>query len=289
MKSLPSLIGVIHLPPLAGAPRSAGEDPALVLQNAGLQAIQEAQILAKAGFEAIMIENFGDTPFYKGPVPPETIASLSVIAAAVREVSRIPVGINVLRNDAQAALAIASVTGSDFIRVNVLSGVAATDQGLIEGQAATLLRNRARLASQVAILADVHVKHAKTLSSDHVLESLEDAVLRGLADGVILTGQATGKAVDFSVLEKASELTQSLSVPLYVGSGANQADLSRIRQLGARIIVSSALRKNGRAGAPLDVKRIKEFLAAYHRKKVKKAAVKARTQVKVKAGAKKRR
>ena len=54
------------------------------------------------------------------------------ISAAIREVSKLPLGINVLRNDAFSALAIAAVTGADFIRVNVLSGVTATDQGLIE-------------------------------------------------------------------------------------------------------------------------------------------------------------
>src|SRR4029079_5487495 len=127
---LPSLIGVIHLPALAGAPGSS--DPADALQRAGLQAVKEAQILVKAGFDGLILENFGDVPFYKTQVPPETIASMSVIAAAVREAARkVSLGINVLRNDARAAMAIAAVTGCDFIRVNVLSGVSATDQGWI--------------------------------------------------------------------------------------------------------------------------------------------------------------
>lgn len=276
MKIFPSLIGVIHLPPLAGAPRSAGEEPSAVMHHAGLQAIQEAQLLAKAGFEGIMIENFGDVPFYKGSVPPETIASLAVIAAAVREVSQVPIGINVLRNDALAALAIASVTGCDFIRVNVLSGVAATDQGLIEGNAAQLLRERARLGSSVAILADVHVKHAITLSSGHAVDALEDVALRSLADGVIFTGSGTGKPVDFNLLEQVSARAKDLSLPFYVGSGARADDLPLIRKLGARVIVSSALRKNGQAGAPLDPKKLKEFISAFHRKKKPKAGAKKR-------------
>ena len=90
-KKLPALIAVIHLPPLAGTPSLFGApaDAAASLQAAGLRAVQEAQELVKAGFEGLIIENFGDAPFYKTQVPPETIASLAIIAAAVREAVRV--------------------------------------------------------------------------------------------------------------------------------------------------------------------------------------------------------
>src|SRR5262249_6275844 len=154
-----------------GSPRSVenADSPAIALQKAGIQAVREAKLLAQAGFEAVIIENFGDTPFYKTRVPAETVASLAVIAAAVRESVSIPVGINVLRNDGHSALAVAAVTGCDLVRVNVLTGVSATDQGIIEGEAASLIRERQRLgASSIGILADVHVKHARSLSSDDI-------------------------------------------------------------------------------------------------------------------------
>jgi len=118
----PALIGVVHLPALAGSPRASGEHPASALEKAGQRAVSEAQALEKAGFDGVVLENFGDTPFFKGSVPPETIACMAVIAAAVRQAVRLPIGINVLRNDGRAGLAIASVTDCEFIRVNVLSG-----------------------------------------------------------------------------------------------------------------------------------------------------------------------
>src|SRR4051812_41375713 len=102
---LPRLIGVIHLPPLAGSPLSHGEHCETLLQQAGYLAVKEAQLLVSAGFEAIIIENLGDIPFYKTKVPPETVASMAVICAAVREAVKVPIGVNVLRNDAFAALA----------------------------------------------------------------------------------------------------------------------------------------------------------------------------------------
>src|SRR4051812_3812960 len=105
--SLPRLIGVIHLPPLAGAPRAGAMSPSEALQQAGLLAVKEAKALAELGFEALIIENFGDVPFYRDRVPPETVASMAIIAAAVRECVNIPVGINILRNDAASAIAVA--------------------------------------------------------------------------------------------------------------------------------------------------------------------------------------
>jgi membrane complex biogenesis BtpA family protein len=264
-KHLPALVGVIHLPALAGTP--GAPDASSALARAGFLAVNEARALAQAGFDGLILENFGDTPFYKSQVPPETIATLAVIAAAVREAVRIPVGINVLRNDARAALAIAAVTGCDFIRVNVLSGVAATDQGMIEGDAAFLLRERERLgAVGIAILGDVHVKHARSLSSDDIQLGVEEVALRSSADGVIITGSTTGRPVDLEQLRIASEMARSHGIPLYVGSGATLKNLAELKRFAAGVIVGSALRKGGQAGAPLDPKAIKAFAQAFRRK-----------------------
>ena len=272
LRPLPKLIGVIHLPSLAGTPEGEGQSlsASAQLERAGWVAIREAKLLAQAGFEGIILENFGDTPFYKTSVPPETIASMAIIAAAVREVVRVPIGINILRNDARSALGVAAVTGCSFIRVNVLTGVVATDQGLIEGDAASLLREKARLAPGISILADVHVKHARTLSSDDIAIAIEDTTLRARADGVILTGSTTGRAVDLAILDRAWEAAKFCKKPLYIGSGANLENLSELKKRSSGIIVGSFLRQGGKAGAPLDPKRIKAFVKAYRLRNAKK-------------------
>ncbi|MGK5090098.1 BtpA/SgcQ family protein [Bdellovibrionota bacterium FG-2] len=265
MKGVPRLIGVIHLPALAGAPGAHGLDPADALQRAGAQAVKEAQALTKAGFEALILENFGDIPFYRERVPAETIASLSVIAAAVREVTKLPLGINVLRNDGFSALAIAAVNGLEFMRVNVLSGVAATDQGMIQGQAAELLRERTRLHAEVAIFADVHVKHARTISSDDVGLAVEETALRAGADAVIVSGTTTGRGVSREVLEAASRVARAIQVPLFVGSGATRETLKDLAPHVTGVIVSSTLRRGGKAGAPLDSGRTRAFVGEFRK------------------------
>lgn len=266
MKKFPSLIGVIHLPPLAGSPW-APEGAHLALQGAGYQALKETKIFTQAGFDGVILENFGDSPFFKGRVPPETVSSISVIAGAVREATRIPVGINVLRNDAFSALAIAAVTGCNLIRVNVLSGVAAADQGLIEGEAAALLRERRRLSSDVAVFADVHVKHARTLSSEDPILALEETVLRAKADAAIVTGSTTGRNVDFQVLKKVGAAAKELKVPLYVGSGVSLETLGEVKKHVTGVIVSSSLRRGGQAGMPLDAKRVRAFAKEFKKRR----------------------
>jgi membrane complex biogenesis BtpA family protein len=264
---LPRLVGVIHLPPLAGAPCSQHYSPSELLQRAGYQAVQEAQLFAQAGFDGVILENFGDAPFYPTQVPPETVASMGIIAAAVREAVSIQVGINVLRNDARSALAIAAVTGCDFIRVNVLGGVVATDQGWIEGDAAFILRERERFKVPVAILADVHVKHGITFSSLDLGMAIEETGFRSLANAVIITGRTTGRSVDMESLQVASKKAREIGMPLYVGSGVRSSQLKEIRPWVDGVIVSSALRKKGMAGEKLDSRRVNEMAQQFSRKK----------------------
>ncbi len=260
---IPRLLGVIHLPPLPGSPGAAGMDPASAMQVAGQRAVREAQALSRAGFEGLILENFGDIPFTRGALPPEALATFAIIAAAVREATRVPVGLNFLRNDARSALATAAVTGCDFIRVNVLSGVAATDQGLIEGCAAELLRDRARLGRPVGILADVQVKHAVSLSTQDLGLALEECALRAGADGVIVTGPTTGRPVEPVDLARAAESARECGVPLWVGSGTTPGTISDLLFHADGVIVGSALRRGGKAGAPLEDRRVREIVRAF--------------------------
>ncbi|MEZ4393444.1 MAG: BtpA/SgcQ family protein [Polyangiales bacterium] len=144
-----ALIGVIHLPALPGAPLSE-----LGMRELRDRVARDASALAAAGFDAALIENYGDAPFLQGPAGPETIACMAVLAEIARKESGLPLGVNVLRNDALGALAVAVATEARFVRVNILVGARVTDQGIIEGAAATLLRARRQLgALDVKIVA----------------------------------------------------------------------------------------------------------------------------------------
>jgi membrane complex biogenesis BtpA family protein len=259
-KSSP-IIGVVHLAALPGAAR-APERAADAMRAALEQALADARALEDGGLDGIIVENFGDVPFHGERVPASTVAAMSAIAAELRRAVRLPLGVNVLRNDARAALAIASACGLDFIRVNVHAGAMLTDQGLIEGRAAETLAERRRLgAGHVLLLCDVLVKHAQPLAGTHetlLPQVAEDTYRRGLADALIVTGAGTGKAAalgDVAAVRRAVP-----EAPVLVGSGVTDATVRHVLDVAHGAIVGTWFKKDGKVDAPVDVERVRRFV-----------------------------
>lgn len=252
------IIGVVHLLPLPTSPRWGGTLKAVIDR-----AEQEAAALAAGGVDGMIIENFFDAPFTKDRVDPAVVSAMTLVVQRLMNLVTLPVGINVLRNDAQSALAIASCVRASFIRVNVLTGIMATDQGLIEGQAHQLLRYRRELGSDVKILADVLVKHARPLGSPNLTTAVQETIERGLADGVILSGWATGSPPTLEDLELATAAARG--TPVFIGSGASWENISTLMQAADGVIVSSSLKRHGRIEQPIDPIRVHTFVEATRR------------------------
>ncbi len=160
----------------------------------------------------------------------------------------------------QRFLAIASCVGAKFIRVNVLTGVMATDQGLIEGNAHELMRYRRELDSNVAILADVLVKHARPLGTPNLTTAVTDTIERGLADAVILSGWSTGNPPTQEDLELASNA--AAGTPVLIGSGANEDNIEQLIQAANGVIVASSLKRQGKSTETIDPIRVTAFVEA---------------------------
>lgn len=252
------IIGVVHLLPLPTSPRWGGSLKAVIDR-----AEQEATALSAGGVNGIIVENFFDAPFTKNQVDPAVVSAMTLIVQRLMNLVTLPVGINVLRNDAHSAIAIASCVHAHFIRVNVLTGVMATDQGLIEGEAHQLLRYRRELGSNVKILADVLVKHGRPLGSPNLTTAVQETIERGLADGVILSGWATGSPPTLEDLELASAAANG--TPVFIGSGASWENISTLMQAADGVIVSSSLKRHGRIEQPIDPIRVSQFVEATRR------------------------
>lgn len=266
------IIGVVHLLPLPTSPRWGGSLKAVIDRAA-----QEATALASGGVDGIIVENFFDAPFVKERVDPAVVSAMSLIVQQLMQLVTLPIGINVLRNDAHSALAIASCVKAQFIRVNVLTGVMATDQGIIEGQAHSLLRYRRELGSDVKILADVLVKHARPLGSPNLTTAVQDTIERGLADAVILSGWSTGSPPSLEDLELARAAADE--TPVFIGSGANWENVSTLMQAADGVIVSSSLKRHGRREQPIDPIRVSQFVEAVRRSHTQAPAKSAATSL----------
>ena len=253
------MVGVVHLLPLPGSPGWGGEMAPVVDR-----AILEAELLAGGGFDGVLVENYGDAPFFPGRVPAETVAAMTLVVGAVMGRVDVPVGVNILRNDADSALAVAAATGASFIRVNVHTGSMFTDQGLLQGQAHLTLRKRASLTPGTSILADVMVKHATPPPGTQVEAAARDCWLRGGADGLILTGSATGSPVEMEMLDRVRTVLPP-EARIWVGSGVTSSTASTYLEVADGLIVGSALQQGGRAGGGVERERVKAFVEAVGR------------------------
>jgi membrane complex biogenesis BtpA family protein len=252
------IIGVVHLLPLPTSPRWGGN-----LKAVFDRAEQEATALAAGGVDGIIVENFFDAPFPKDQVDPAVVSAMTLVIHRLQGMVTLPIGINVLRNDARSAIAIASCVEAHFIRVNVWTGIMATDQGLIEGRAHELLRYRRELGSDVKILADVLVKHARPLGSPNLTTAVQDTIERGLADAVILSGWATGSPPSLEDLELASAAASG--TPVLIGSGADWENIPTLMQAADGVIVSSSLKRQGKREQAIDPIRVSRFVEATRR------------------------
>jgi membrane complex biogenesis BtpA family protein len=256
------VVGMVHLPPLPGAPRY---DRAAGREHLHDVARRDAERLAAGGVDAVLVENFGDVPFYPDEVPDHVVAELTALARTVGDAVDLPVGVNVLRNDGPAAVAVAAAAGADFVRVNVHTGARVADQGVLEGRAHETMRLRERLDADVAVLADHDVKHSAPLAADgHAAESFADAAERGLADGVVVSGERTGRPTDPAAVEEAVARRDDLGLdtPVFVGSGVTADRVGDLLAVADGAIVGTALKEGGETTAPVDVGRVEELVAA---------------------------
>ena len=245
------VVGVVHVPALPGAPGYGGS-----MQPVLADVLRTVDIFHAAGVDGIIVENFHDVPFFIDRVPAGTTAALSAVAARVVDATDLPVGINVLRNDGAAALAIAAATGAAFVRINVLGRPVVSEQGVITGCAAEVLRLREQLAPQVAIWADAAVKHAAPMVPVALDVEIHELTERCGADVIVVSGDRTGLPTDPTTVKEARTATER---PVFIGSGTTIETLSSLAA-ATGFIVGSAF--EDRVGGVVQPERVAAFMDA---------------------------
>ena len=255
----PVLIGVVHLAPLPGSPGYRGS-----MDEVLERALADAAALESGGLDGAIVENFGDAPFFPDRVPPETVAAMTRAVSEIRRVRKFPVGVNVLRNDAESALAIAVACGARFVRVNVHVGASLTDQGIVTGVAHRTLRQRRALCPDgqraPLLFCDVDVKHAAALAARDIEEWAEDTFHRGGADALLVTGSGTGKEPDWNDLRRVRQAVPD--APVLAASGITEHTVGRVLREAQGAIVGSSLKHGGRASEPVDPERVRVLAEA---------------------------
>jgi membrane complex biogenesis BtpA family protein len=252
------VIGMVHCWPMPGAPGYRGYGMRDIIRHAQ----SEAEALIAGGCDGIIVENMWDIPFRAGShIPPESIAAHAVVAAAVRDVCPMPMGINLVHNGGVALLAIAIAARAEFIRVCMFTGAGVWDAGSFdEGCAADLLRRRSELhAESIKILADVDKKHSVRFPGIDLATHIEWTRFFG-ADALIVSGRMTGDAPDLGKVREAKALAGDR--PIIIGSGADASNIGAFMSVADGVIVGSSIKGGGAIAEPVDIERVKRFVDA---------------------------
>lgn len=256
-KDFKPVIGMLHCPALPGSPSYSGNLTALKDFI-----YTDAESLVAGGVNALMLENYGDLPFTPDSVSESTVANLAAIAREIKSRFKLPLGINVLRNDGLSAIAIAHAAGAQFVRVNILTGARLTDQGIISGKAHEILRFRKRIgATSIKIFADIAVKYSSSLTNRTLKNEVEETLHRSGAEGLIVSGEGTGKPVDIERLKEVKKIAQKTEV--WVGSGTTFENILEIGPYADGFIIGSSFKPS--LESPIDSKRVRALVEKVHR------------------------
>jgi membrane complex biogenesis BtpA family protein len=251
------VIGMVHLWPLPGAPGYAGYGMGTIMDHA----LRDADALLDGGVNGLIVENMWDLPYHVGTdVPLESVTAQAVAARAVVEMADVPVGINVVHNGGLVELAIAVAAGAAFMRVCILTGARLWDTGELDhGCGAELLRKRKNLgAEHIKLFADVDKKHSVPFPGLDLETHIEWTEFYR-ADALIVSGRMTGNAPSVDKVRRAKELATR---PILMGSGTSAENIQDFLQFADGAIVGSSLKVDGIAENPVDVERVRSYMAA---------------------------
>jgi membrane complex biogenesis BtpA family protein len=256
-KSNKPVIAMIHVGALPGTPASG-----LKLAEIEAQAVCEAHTYRAAGVHALMLENMHDTPYLRGHVGPEIVASMAIIARAVKVATGLPCGIQILAAANTEAIAVAHAAGLDFIRAEGFAFAHVADEGVIESSAAELLRYRRLIgAGRVQVWADVKKKHsAHAITADVDIGETAHAVEFMHGDAVIVTGAVTGDAPQRADVMAVKRKTR---LPVYLGSGVTAANLRQFFAAADGFIVGSEFKAGGHWSRAVDPERVARFMTVH--------------------------
>jgi hypothetical protein len=251
-----ALVGMIHVAALPGTPAASLSLDAIVRR-----AVDEAAVYHEAGFTALAIENMHDRPYLKRGVGPEIVAAMTRVGLEVRRAVPLPLGVQVLAGADREALAVALACGAAFVRVEGFVFAHVADEGLIESDAGALLRHRRAIGAEgVRVFADIKKKHAAhALTADVDLAETARAAEFFLADGVIVTGVATGRPTDPAEVRAVRE---AVDLPVLVGSGVTPDGLPGLAHADG-FIVGSWVKRGGVWSEALDPERVGAVARAF--------------------------
>ncbi len=247
------IIGMVHLPPLPGAPRY---DTAGGIQKLVDWAARDLAALQDGGVDAVMFGNEADLPYVLN-APPEGVAAMTAVVAAVKPELKQPFGVNYLW-DPVATVSIAAATGAQFAR-EIMTGVYASDMGLWEPDCAGALRLRSQVGrDDLQLLFNINAEFASSLDTRPIELRAKSAVFSSLADVICVSGPMTGQGADESDLRRVKQAIPD--TPVFANTGVTIDTVADILSIADGAVVGTHFKQDGNTWNPVDGDRVKRFM-----------------------------
>ncbi len=246
------VIGMIHLLPLPGSAAYDGRGLGPVVERA----LADGRVLAEGGVDAILIQNTGDLPAM-GDGGPETIAHMTMIGTLLRQAIKTPLGVNILANGAETALAVAQAIGADFVRIKVYVGAVVGIGGVIQGAAQRVQDFLRRIGpTTIEIAADVYDRTSRPLVEIPLEEEAVYASFHGRAHALIVTGASVADSLER--LQRVKAVIKDK--PVYVGGGTTADNIAQFLAICDGVIVGNAVKSGPAFQGPVDSDRFKVYM-----------------------------
>jgi uncharacterized protein len=251
------VVAMAHLPPLPGTPLyDEVGGPGAIVESVG----RDVEILGRTGFDAILFCNEGDRP-YQLQATLEGVAMMARVVAEVAPRDR-PFGVDYLW-DAQAALAVAAVSGASFIR-EVVTGVYESDMGLWAPDAGRLLRYRRELnAGNVAVFMNITPEFASSVGTRDIATTARSVRVSSLADAILVSGPMAGAEPTVDAVADAKKGCGD-ETPVFANTGVKSTNVRDFLRVADGVIVGSDLKVDGGTWNPVDPERATSFMAEVH-------------------------
>ncbi len=247
------VVGMVQLRPLPGSARYAGEPLASIIASA----VDEAVLLADAGFTGVQLQNMGDMPS-SNHAGPETVAQMTLAAIEIRR-ARPDLSLSVIVNwDVAASIAVAEACGADFVRAeHTWIGATVTTWGIVEAACYEALRFRALIRSTMPVYADVCEPHASPLVERSVEDLARASVHEAAAAGLFVTGSSVEESVEWIRRVRAAVP----GVPVWLGGGATAENVRDVLPYVDGMVVATCLKHGDKANA-IDPELARQFANA---------------------------
>jgi membrane complex biogenesis BtpA family protein len=247
------VLGMVHLGALPGTPFSEAGS----YETVRGKALSDALALEAGGADGCVVQNAGDRVFAIDHADPVIVAAMADIVRAIDEATgpEFQIGVQILRNDLDAALAVAHVCGGSFLRCGALVGATVTASGIMQGNPYAFQAYRTRIgAQQIRLIAEIHSMHFQWMGDRPVGEIARSAKAAG-ADAVGLCDP--DDEVTLRLIREVRAAAPGL--PIIIGGYTNHENVARLLADADGAIVGSCFERGGRGGA-VQVDAVREYV-----------------------------